>query len=447
MDMQDFQTKLFAKAKTSGFLEMEIYYSATKSTTVNVLHHEVKSYGITEQKGVSFRGIYKEKMGYSYTEKIDEGSIELLVTEAMENAESIEMDDKEELYAGAQRYETVNQYAEEVTNISPQALIETAFTMENTALQANPFVKRVIQCSVAKSEGERLIANTKGLHCTAKYTNVSAGIYLMANDGTQTATGYESDFTWKDFGDINSKEIAEKAAKEALSKLGADSIDTGNYPIILRYDTATQLLNSFVGNFSGEVVEKGFSRLQGKLGEKIAGDNITIIDDPFMPNAPGATAFDGEGYPTRRNHLVKEGILQSFLHNRKTAKNAGTESTGNAVKGGYSAPLSVGPHNLYIQPGSATLTDLIQNMEKGIFIVELQGTNAGINAVSGDFSLSAIGFLVENGKIGRPINQITLAGNLYEVLHNIEVVADDLHVKGTVSSPSLKITALTVSGK
>ena len=447
MAIEDFQAKLFAKGKQQGFREMETYYSATKSTTVNVLDHEVKNFAITEQKGISFRGIYKEKMGYSYTEKIDETSIELLVVEAMENAESIEMDDKEELYAGAPHYETVNQYSEAVTNISPQELIEIAFAMENTALQVHPFVKRVIQCSAVKSEGERSIVNTKGLHCTSKYTNVSAGIYLMANDGTQTATGYESDFTWKDFVAIDSKEIAEKAAREALSKLGADSIDTGNYPIILRYDTATQLLNSFVSNLSGEVIEKGFSRLKGKLGETIAGANITIIDDPFMPDTPGATAFDGEGYPTRRNELVKEGILLSFMHNRKTGNNAGTESTGNAAKSGYSAPLSVGPHNLYIQPGQVSLENLIERTDQGIFVVELQGTNAGINAVSGDFSLSAIGFLIEKGKLGRPINQITLAGNLYEVLHNIESIANDLRIKGTVSSPSLKIKSLTVSGK
>ncbi len=447
MEIEDFQTKLFAKGKQKGFREMETYYSATKSTTVNVLDHEMKNFAINEQKGISFRGIYKEKMGYSYTEKIDETSIELLVVEAMENAESIEMDDKEELYAGAQHYETVNQYSEAVTNISPQELIKVAFSMENIALQVHPFVKRVIQCSAVKSEGERSIVNTKGLHCTSKYTNVSAGIYLMANDGTETATAYESDFTWKDFVAIDSKEIAEKAAREALSKLGADSIDTGNYPIILRYDTATQLLNSFVSNLSGEVIEKGFSRLKGKLGETIAGANITIIDDPFMPDAPGATAFDGEGYPTRRNELVKEGILLSFMHNRKTGNNAGTESTGNAVKSGYSAPLSVGPHNLYIQPGQVSLENLIERTDQGIFVVELQGTNAGINAVSGDFSLSAIGFLIEKGKLGRPINQITLAGDLYEVLHNIESVANDLRIKGTVSSPSLKIKSLTVSGK
>jgi len=445
--MQEFQRKLFEKGKDSGFGDMEIFYSSNKSTVVNVLDHEVKSYVNTEQGGVSFRGLYNNNMGYSYTEKIDEKSINFLVAEAMGNAEIMEMNDQEELFAGVDHYETLHRYSEAIANVSPQELIDAALTMENTALTASVLVKRVIQCALAKSEGETIIANTKGLNCHSKYTNLSAGIYLMASDGKQTATGGEYDFTLKDFSKLNFKEIAEIAAKEAVAKLDADSIQTGNYPIIFRYDTATQLVRSFSTNLSGEVVEKGFSRLQGKLGEKIAGDNVTIIDDPLMEDIPGAAVFDAEGYPTRRNELVKEGKLLRFMHNRKTGKKAGTESTGNAGKSGYSAPVSVGPHNLYLQPGAASLAEIIESTDNGIFIVELQGANAGINAVSGDFSLYGIGFLIENGKLGRPINQITVAGNLYEILNNIEAIANDLHIKDTVSSPSIKVKSLTVSGK
>ena len=447
MDIQDFQKKVFEKGKDCGFGDMEIFYSSNKSNAVNVLNHEVKSHVITEQGGVSFRGIYNNNMGYSYTEKIDEKSIDFLVVEAMGNADIMGIDDQEELFAGADHYETLHRYSEAVANVSPQQLIDAAFLMENTALAASPLVKNVIQCVVAKSEGETIIRNTKGLSCHSKYTNLSAGIYLMASDGKQTATGGEYDFTLQDLSKLNFKEIADTAAKEAVSKLGADSILTGNYPIVFRYDTATQLVRSFVNNLSGEVVEKGFSKLQGKLGEKIAGDNITLIDDPLMEDVPGATVFDAEGYPTRKNELIKAGKLLHFMHNRKTGKKAGRSSTGNAEKSSYSASVSVGPHNLYLQPGDVSLSEIIATTDEGIFIVELQGTNAGINAVSGEFSLYGMGFLIEQGKLGRPINQITVAGNLYEMLNNVEAIANDLHIKDTVSSPSIKVSLLTVSGK
>jgi len=447
VEIQEFQRKLFARGKDSGFGHMEIFYSSNKSTAVNVLDHEVKSYVITERGGVSFRGLYNNKMGYSYTEKMDKKSIEFLVVEAMNNAQIMETDDQEELYAGANHYATMRRYSETVANVSAQQLIAAALTMENTALAVSVLVKRVIQCVVAKSESETIIANTKGLNCHSKDTNLSAGIYLMASDGKHTATGGEYDFTLQDLSKLNFKEIANTAAKEAIAKLDADSIQTGNYPIIFRYDTATQLVGSFVNNLSGEVVDKGFSRLQGKLGEKIAGDNITLIDDPLMADVPGGGTFDAEGYPTRKNELIKDGQLLRFMHNRKTGKKAGTESTGNAGKSDYSAPVSVAPHNLYLQPGATSLTEMIESTDQGIFIVELQGANAGINPVSGDFSLYGMGFLIENGVLGRPINQITVAGNLYEILNNIEAIANDLHIKDTVSSPSIKVKSLTVSGK
>lgn len=447
MDIQEFKTELFAKGQEQGFDDMEIFYSTSKSTSVNVLNQEVKSYVIAEQGGVSFRGIYQGKMGYSYTEKIDEKSIDLLVEEAKENSQVIEMDDQEDLFSGADHYETLHRYFQQVADVAPQELIGLAFAMEDAALAANPLVKRVINCSVAKSEGETLIDNTRGLHCHTKYTNISAGVYLMASDGKQTATGGEYDFTLRDFAKLNVKEIAETAAREAVSKLDVDSIGTGNYPIIFRYDTATQLLSSFASILSGEVVEKGFSRLQGKLGEKIGGSNITLVDDPLMEDVPGGATFDAEGYPTKKLELIKEGILCSFMHNLKTAKKAGTQSTGNAGKSGYNGTVSVGPHNLYLAPGQETLTDLISNTDHGIFIVELQGTNAGINSVSGDFSLSAIGFLIEKGKLGRGINQITVSGNLYEMLYQIEDIANDLQIKSSVSSPSIKVKLLTVAGK
>lgn len=447
MDIQDFQKKLFEKGQENHFGDMELFYSSTKSTSVKVVDHEVKSYMITEQGGISFRGIYHNKMGYSFTEKFDEESMDLLVTEAMENAEVIEMDDQEELFPGADHYATLNRHSEDIVKISPQELITGAFEMENAALAENSLVTKVIQSSVAKSEGEILIANTKGLHCHSKYTNLSAGIYLMASDGKQTTTGGEYDFTLKNSAALNFKEIAKTAAGEAVSKLGADSIETGNYPIIFRYDTATQLINSFITIFSGEIVEKGFSRLQGKLGEKIGGNNITLLDDPLQEETPGGTSFDAEGYPTKKIELIKDGVLLSFMHNLKTAKKAGTYSTGHAAKNGYNGVVSVGPHNVYLQPGQVSLPDLIEKTNNGILIVELQGTNAGINTVSGDFSLSAMGFLIENGTQGRAINQMTVSGNVYELLHHVEEIANDLQIKSTVSSPSIKVKSLTVAGK
>lgn len=234
---------------------------------------------------------------------------------------------------------------------------------------------------------------------------------------------------------------------EAVSKLWAESIQLGNYPVIFRHNTATELFASFISSFSGENVEKGFSILKGKLGQTIAGHNINVIEDPLMEGAPGAEGFDAEGYPTKRVLLVKNGKLLNFMHNRKTSKKAGTSSTGNASKNGFNSTVTVGAHNVYLKPGDKGLEDIIKETQDGLFIIELHGTNAGINSVSGDFSLYAAGFLIEKGKLTHPVNQITVSGNIFKVMNNLDEIANDLIIKSSVTSPSVKVRSLSISGK
>jgi PmbA protein len=447
LNIEDFKTQLFAKGQAAGFTDIEIFYSVNKSTSVNVQDNKVKNYVIAEQGGVSFRGIYHGNMGYSSTEKLDEASANFLLAEAQANANIMEADDKDELFAGAKEYAALQMVSESIKKVDAKELIAAAFRLEDAALSADPAIQRVIQCKVSKAEGETVIANTKGLLCRNSFAYISAGVYLMAGKGAETTTGGEFDFTVRDFAEIKLESIAKKAAHEAVSQLGSASIASGNYPALLNYETATTLLGFFVSTLSGETVQKGFSRLEGKVGEKIACSNITLVEDPLMPGILGSAAFDAEGYPTRKLKLIDKGILKTFMHNQKTAKKAGAVSTGNAAKSGYAGTITVGPHNVYLEPGMNSLEEIISQMAKGILITELQGMHAGINTVSGDFSLAARGFFIESGKLGRPINQITAAGNLYELLRQVEEIGSDLKCKGSVSSPSLRIKALTISGE
>ncbi len=447
MDILEFQERLFAKGKKYGFGDMEIYYYWNINTSVDVLDNKVDNYEIAESCSLSFKGIYNNNSGYSYTEKLDEESIDFLINEAKTNAEIVKSDVVEELFEGAEYYDDLDHYSETIINISPQALIEAALEMERMALKSDSRIKEVIGCNVNKFENEIVIANTKGLDCHSKYAAISGSIYLMATDGKQIATGGEYDFSFRDISEMNFHKIVNNAVTDAVSKLGANSIDSGNYNIIFRRDTATELFGAFITNFSGEAVEKGFSKLEGKLGEQIAGENITIIDDPLMKDSPNACAFDDEGYPTKKMELVKNGMLLNFMHNRKTAKKAGTRSTGNAKRGGSYGEVSVGPNNLYLKPGEKSFNEIIKSTKNGILIIELEGTSNGINSMSGDFSLSAKGFVVENGEVTRSLNEIVVSGNMYEMFNNIEEIASDLKIQGSVTSPTVKVKSLAISGR
>lgn len=446
MNIQDFQLELFAAGAKKGFKDMEMFYSSSKAVSISVYQQEIDDYTIMEEGGVSFRGLFNDRMGYAYAERIAEDSIPLLLEEAHNNALVIEVDDGEDLFEGSSAYAEARPFSDSIDGLLPEEMIQAAMELEKVAYELDERVTLVQASYASKVVNESLIANTKGLNCHSKAAFASTGLYLTAEDGESTATGGESDFTLTSFSDMNIREITEKAVKEAVSKLHASSIKTEKYPIIFRYDTATELVGSFLGQLSAESVQQGYSKLKGKLNEQIVGENITFVDDPLMEDTITYSSYDSEGFATRKKDLIRDGKLLSFLHNRKTAKKDGVESTGNAVKGGFRSTVGVGPYNLYLEPGTSTLDEMIADTEKAILIVELQGTNAGINYTSGDFSLASIGFLIEDGRITRPVDQFTIAGNIFDLLNDVSTIGSDLRIRGSITLPSIKVNALQVSG-
>ena len=450
MEIREFQTKLFARGQEAGFADMEVYYQADRDLSVKVFKGEIDSYTIEERGGLSFRGVFGGMMGYSFTEKLDADSIDLLLKEARENAEIIESEDREELFGGSERYAEFNS-SEQVANISPDALIEAARTMERVALEADPRVDLVNYCMVVKSVNELSIFNTKGLDCNFKRASAICYVSVVAKEAGDITSAVEYSFTLDQFAPSHVEELARSAAEQALAKLGGQSIESKDYPVILRNNVAADLLRTYSSIFSGEEADKGLSLLQGRIGQQVTGTNITIVDDPGYANGPGSAPFDAEGVATERHEVIKAGELLTFLHNRKSAAKSGVESTGNAVKSSYRAPVSIAPTNLYIEPGDASLEKLIADTEHGILIVEIQGLHAGTNTVSGDFSLFCIGHLIENGRVVRPVNQITVSGNFLTMLGDVEALGNDLRFsgfgRGASGSPSLKVKSLAIAGK
>lgn len=451
MELRSFKDELFAKGSEVGFSEMEIYYSADRNTTVRVFGGEIDSYNIAEKAGLSFRGMIGGKMGYSYTEKIDADSIDLLLQGARENAELIEADEKEELFAGSESYVDLPLHSEALANVPSELVIDTALRLEQATKGADPRIDMVNYCMVIKEESETTIINTKGLDVHKSGTIGFAYASAVAKEEGDIATGAHHSLTKRDLAELNVDELAKTAAHEAVSKLKAQSIESDYYPIILRNNTAAVLLNAFSTCFAADQAEKGLSLLQGRLGEQVAGSNITIIDDPHLPDGPGSTPFDAEGMATSKHDVIRAGQLVTFLHNLKSAKKAGVESTGNAMKTTYRSTVTISPNNLYVSPGEASLDELIQGMERGLLLIELQGVHAGVNKVSGDFSLACLGHLIENGKIVRAVNQITVSGNFFEMLNQVEAIGSDLRFEGfgqgACGSPSLKIKSLSISGQ
>ena len=441
--------ELFARGDNYGFSRMELYREKTRSLSLRVFNQEVDHYGIAENQGMALRALHDGKIGYAYSEKIDQASMANLLEQVQDNIRIISSS-KGEIFSGSEEYQTINPYSAQLVGIKPEKKIELVKRLEQAAFNRDERVAAVNYCLYSDLEIEKEIKNSMGLELN--YANNLAYLYLsvVAKEGEEIRTGSHFMLT-QDFSEFDVVKIANQAVDEALSLFGASSLPSGNYPVILRYDVIADLLATFATTLSAESVQKGLSLFQGKLGQAVAAQNVTIVDDPFFSGGAMTAPFDAEGVATRKKKVIEQGRLTTYLHNLKTARQDGVESTGNAFRGSYKGFIDIAPTNMYIEPGDIAYQDLIASLERGIVIINVQGLHSGANPVSGDFSLGAYGYLVEDGKITRPVDQITIAGNFLEVLKRIELVGDDFVMSlpgaGHFGAPSVMIKKLAVAGE
>ena len=450
MERSEFYQSLFERAKAAGFSACEAYYAAGESFSVTVFGGEITDYSASESRGLGFRGLVDGKMGYASTQALDEDSIELLVKGARENARLIECEDEQFLFAGAEEYADVCNYNPDIDQVSVAEKIGLCKSLETMAVGMDARLRREAEASVFSESGEVEIVNTLGLHVGHRANIIGGYVQPVAEVDGRVSSG-SALFFENDPAKIDAEKAAREAAKEAVDGLDAASVPSGNYRVLLKNDAAAQMLRTFSGVFSADRAQKGLSLLKGREGEKIAAGCLTIADEPHLPGQAASTPFDGEGVPTFRKEVVSGGVLKTLLHNLKTAKKQGVETTGNACRGGYASPVGVAPSNFCVQPSKFTFEDMLDLLGDGLFITDLQGWYAGADAVSGDFSLPARGYRVENGKIAGCVNQITVAGNFFALLKSVEAVGGDLKFSApsasAFASPSLLIPALSVAGK
>ncbi|WML48432.1 TldD/PmbA family protein [Neobacillus sp. PS3-34] len=445
MMVQEFQTKLFNAAQNSGYTDVEIYFEKKEVFGCQVYKGEIDQYEIAEDGGVSFRGIINGKMGYAYSEKIDDASIPFLLESAKENTQIMNDDEVEEIFSGSSHYEQTNFFSTALNEVTIPEKIQFIKDVERELLAYDPRIAATDYCFIRSESLSRSLANNKGLSLTDQNNYLYVIVEAIVKDGEETKTSFEFIVT-KDFHRLNAKEIAKKAAEEALSQLGSRNIESKDYPVLLRNDAAANLFATFSPNFSAENTQAGISSLMDKLGKQIASQKITIVDDPFLEDGLASRTFDSEGVASSKLTLVESGVLQSLLYNQKTAKKDQTETTGHAHKDSYKSAIKVGPSNLYIQPSPTLFEDLLASMGEGILITHLSGLHSGANKVSGDFSVAANGYFVKDGKVQFPVNLMTIAGNFYQLLQNVEEIGSDLTFPlSPIGSPSVLVKSLSVT--
>ncbi len=336
-------------------------------------------------------------------------------------------------------------YYDDVYSLSSEDRIDYARRAEKAAMSADSRIVNSDGGSFDAAAGYKVLANSLGFvgdnrrsYCSV----VAVPIAQLEGSAMQRDYWYSVSHSLKNL--KSPEEVGAIAAKRTLRRLGARKVKTAKVPIVFENTISAALLGHIFEAVNGDSVYRGASFLTGKLNEKIAGDNINVVDDGTMPGLFGTSPFDSEGVVSRRTNVIENGVLQSYMLNTYTAKKLGLRTTGNASRSLAGTP-GIGPGNFFLQPGTKTLQEIIGDIQDGLFVTEFLGH--GVNLVTGDFSRGASGIWIQGGELTFPVEEITVAGNLKDMLFNISEIGIDLEFRSAVACPTLRIDGMTVAGE
>lgn len=423
-----------------GLSDIEIQVTEKTDLSINVYNQKVEQNEISKMKTAKIKGIYNDKIANISIENLNNDNIDKMLNHLIDSAKHVTAKEPALIYEGSDNYLEDTEERFDFSKVNPLDKVNLLLEIEKEILK-HELVKTVSDTSYNEVETRTQIVNSKGLNLERH--NTYAMIYTSAayEKDEQVKSGLSYQIV-KTFNEIDKDYLIKENIKVGTSQLGASSIGSKNYPIILDSEQMGSLLSVFTGIFSGEAAFRNLTKLIGKEGTKIASKNVNLIDSPMHDKAIFKYPFDNEGVACKERHWIKDGVFQGFSHNLKTAEIFKTKSTGN---GFYN---TVSPTNLTLKPEDYSFDDLVKSIEEGVYITSLVGLHAGVETVSGDFSLQAAGFYIKDGKIGRPVDMIVLSGNFFDLLNDIDKIANDFKFgMSGVGTGSVKIKQLMVAGE
>ncbi|MCD6176347.1 MAG: TldD/PmbA family protein, partial [Candidatus Cloacimonetes bacterium] len=344
MYKKEFQTIFaYAKDKTD---KTEILLSAVNSFSVKINEQNVESFNYADSKGIGVRIVKNGKVGYSYTEKFDNETFKLIVDEAIENAKYTEDDEVVIMENYPEITDNLNVYSESLDKVDVLDKIQLAKDLEKYAKEADKRVFNVPYAVYADGKSYSRIANSKGLDKEDTQNFAYAYVAALSAEKDDKRMGMDFHIT-RNFDEFDPKKMAEESVKKSTDLLDGKPAETGKYAVVFNNEMMATMLATFSGIFNAKSVQEGRSLLKGKIGQKIANEKVTIVDDGLHPDGFSTSAFDSEGYPTERTVLIENGVLKSFLHNTITAMKDGVKSTGNGSRG-YKGTLGISTSNFII---------------------------------------------------------------------------------------------------
>jgi PmbA protein len=445
--LQEIVQQVVDRAKSKGATAADAFLREDETFSVTVRRGDVEKLKEAVSRSLGVRVFLGTRTATSQTSDLSLDRVGKLVDETIEMARLTSEDDsgglpEESLYPRAVADLRLADPSWE--DLTPDQRIELARRAEAAAFETDPLITNSGGSSFEYERSRTVLANTLGFagDYEATAASIVTGAIAEAN-GTMQRSHWYSVARHRD--QLDSPEhVGRIAAQRALQCLGARKVETCQVPIVFDPMTARTLVKHIFDAVSGDAIYKKRSFLVGKLGESVASANVTIVDDARLAGGLGSSPFDDEGIATQTTSIVENGVLQNYLHSAYSARKLQTRPTGNGSRTGTGS-ISVGPTNFYLRPGTHSAEQIIGSVASGLYVLDLIGF--GVNTVNGDYSRGVSGLWIEDGKLAYPVQEVTIAGNLRQMLQDIEMIGSDISFMGAVSAPTVKIRSMTLSGE
>ncbi len=444
-ELENFAKEIVEAAKRAGADQADVYIQTGRESEVTSRLEKIENLKEAFSQGFGLRVFKNKKLGFSYSSDFAPAAVKTAVEQAISLAEEVSSDEFNGLpeLTGADGPSDLKIYDPQIANIPAQKKIDICLQAERAMFEYDKRITNTEGVGFYDGQSVTVIANSNG-ECrssNSSYCHLSVNP-VAQEDGRLQSNGWQSSKRF--FAELGKpEEIARIAAERTVRMLGARVPATGIVPVVFDNVTGAAIMGNLIGALDGDAIVKKGSFLVDLIGQKVAADIVNIIDDGLMLKGLGSSPFDGEGVPTSRKEIISGGTLKSYLFDTYTGRKARTRSTGNARREHSSLP-SIGPFNFYLRRGSTSFDDIIGSVKSGLYLTNLMGF--GSNAVTGDFSLGGAGLWIENGKLAYPVEGITVAANMLDMLKGIDMIGNDLLFLGPVASPTFRVAAMTVSG-
>ncbi|WP_052351750.1 TldD/PmbA family protein [Deinococcus pimensis] len=445
LSFEEARRYLLDRARERG-VSLEVFASRGTETTVRAFGGDVAEFKLSSRQGVGLRALVGGAWGYAYSENLSRGALDRALASAVENAELVAPEGHARLGAWAEPPE-MDLHGEGLSGVTVERKVQAALKLEEAARTGDARVVSVPYSAYSDGESETAVANTEGLDRAFRELHAYQYVAPLVSEGGQNKMKMEFEFT-REFEELDPTRTALEATRAATALLGARPAPSGAFPAVIDRRCMADFLAVFSGMFSAKMAQEGKSPLAGREGEAAFHELVTLVDDATLARGQNSRPFDVEGFPSAPLTLVEGGVLRGFLHNTETASRAGVESTGHASRYGYRGTVGVAPTNLFLKPGAGTREALLRDLGTGLLLTDVQGAHAGANPITGEFSLQAEGFWVENGEVAYPLDVFTVAGNILDVLRDVRAVGADLEfTPGGTGAPSVLIGSIDVGGQ